>query len=132
MRHALVPIVIALALIGAPLMAAVSPSASCAEKGCCNHAMDEHLADPLSMSHHVCNCAMTPLATCHWEPGEQPQPAVVLVNDRSDDSKRPPLVARLTDASITSPSRIFHTGGPDTGPLPKPPPLYLLTCTLII
>ena len=133
MRQTSIAIIIALALIGTPVMANVSPPESCDEKGCCNHAMERLHVDPLAMPHAVCHCAMTPLATCHWEPDHQEQQlAVVFSNNPGNSPERLPLAAKITAVQAGATAGAFQSKGPDTGPIPKPPPVYLLTCTLII
>lgn len=134
MRHYILPIVIVLSMVATPLLAAVSPPVSCEDQQCC-HAMGtmESHQEMAGMLDEACQCHRVPLSPCHIAADPQPpQLAISVLNDRGQFENLLTMKALVETDPDGSLPEAFTRVNQGLRPDHHPPPIYLLTCTLII
>ena len=131
MLRIITSMVIAFTMVATPVLAAVSLPLSCDDQKCC-HAMEAH-HDMARMLDDACQCHMVPLSPCHIVADPQPpQLAIPLPTDRGPFQNLVQMCASAeTDPSGLLPG-VLSVAKEAYRPSGQPPPIFLLTCTIII
>jgi len=127
----IISFIIALSMVATPLLAAASTPLSCDGQECCQ-AMEAH-HDMAGMLDEVCQCHMVPLSPCHIGADPQsPQRAIPLPTDRDQFQNLMQMVASVESDPEGSLPGVSTVANQASRPNLHPPPIYLLTCTIII
>lgn len=131
MRRIFISFIIALSMVATPLLAAAISPLSCDGQECCQ-AMEAH-HDIAGMLDEVCQCHMVPLSPCHIAADPQsPQLAIPLPTDRGQFQNLMYMNASVDAHPDGSLPGAFALANQVLRPDIHPPPIYLLTCSMII